>query len=73
MASRCAVKGRYWPLVGSVFRRSSRLTVAALRATETAIARTPCPARRRSAIQTRSSSDRYLAEISRWRLLITAG
>jgi hypothetical protein len=40
----------YCPLARSRLRRSSRLTVAALRPIETAISRTPCPARRRSAI-----------------------
>ena len=64
-ASLCAANGRYWPLSGSRFRRSSRLIVDGLRPSRSAIARTPVPALRRSAIRTRSSSDKYRSEISR--------
>jgi len=56
---------RYWPLSGSQLRRSSRLIVDGLRPVFSAIARTPAPALRKSAIRTRSSSDRYRSEISR--------
>ena len=59
------MNGRYWPLPGSRFRRSSRLIVDGLRPVCSAIARTPAPAARRSAIRTRSFSDRYRSEISR--------
>ena len=52
-------------LPGSRLRRSSRLIVDGLRPSRPAIARTPAPAWRRSAICTRSSSDRYRGETSR--------
>jgi len=70
-AIRCAVNGRYCPLAGSRLRRNSRLIVAGLRPTSRAIARTPRPRRCRSAIATRSSSDRNRGEISRSGELIT--
>ena len=54
-------------------RRSSLLIVDGLRPTCPAIARTPSPARRRSAMRTRSSSDRYRGEISAYRAPITGG
>ena len=52
-------------------RRNSRLIVAGLRLVRAAMSRTPSPARRRSAILIRSSSDRYLGEISAVGVLIT--
>jgi hypothetical protein len=61
------------PLSGSRLRRSSRLTADGLRSSCPAMARTPSPARRRSAMRTRSSSDRYRSEICRFRALITGG
>lgn len=44
-------------------RRSSRLTVAGLRPSSVAIPRTLCPRRCKSAIVTRSSSDRYRDDV----------
>ena len=55
----------------SRLRRNSRLIVAGLRPVRAAMSRTPCPARRRSAILIRSSSDRNLGEISGAGVLIT--
>src|SRR5665811_161818 len=50
------------PVAAEPLRRSSRLTVAGERPIPTAIARTPAPPRRRSAICNRSSKDRYRPE-----------
>ncbi len=60
-------------LPSSRLRRSSRLTVDGLRPTSTAIARTDRPRRCRSAILTRSSSDKYRGEISAFRIVTTGG
>lgn len=65
--------GPYRPPVGSRLRRSSRLLVAGLQPTSRAIVRTPRPRRCRSAIVTRSSSDRNQHEISGTGTLITDG
>src|SRR5450830_841503 len=58
-----AAYGAYFPgrrpVGAEPLRRSSRLTVAGERPIPTAIARTPAPPRRRSAICNRSSKDRY--------------
>ena len=67
------MNGRYCALPGSRLRRSSRLTVAGLRPSSAAIARTVCPRRRRSPIVTRSSSDKYRDEISAFGSLVTGG
>jgi hypothetical protein len=72
-ASRCAANGRYWPLRRSRLRRNSLLIVDALRPNCPAIARTPSPDRRRSAMRTRSSSDRYRGEPSALRAPATGG
>src|SRR5450759_3386561 len=58
-----AAYGAYFPgrrpVAAEPLRRSSRLTVAGERPIPPAIARTPAPPRRRSAICNRSSKDRY--------------
>ena len=70
-ARACALNGRYCPLPGSRLRRSSRLTVDGLRPSRAAMARTPHPAPRRSAIPTRSSSDKNRSEITCFRVPTT--
>jgi hypothetical protein len=55
-AARCAAKGRYSPSV-SPLRASSRLTVEGARPSASAILRIEVPARRRSAMASRSVSD----------------
>lgn len=63
-ATAWAWKGRYWP-DGCRLRRNSRLIVEAARPNFAAIAVEPRPVAAKSAIWTRSSSDRNLAEITR--------
>jgi hypothetical protein len=70
---RCAVNGRYCPLARSQLRRSSLQIVDGLRPNCPAIARTAIPARRRSAMHTRSSSDKDRGETSGLRALIMGG
>lgn len=60
-ANVCAWNGRYRPMI-PMLRRNSRLTVDGDRPRHAAISRTPRPAFTRSAIWTRSSSDRNRAE-----------